>query len=125
MATWTPAVITDFISEAQSESRFGSEPYTWFPIGASPLNFNKIRLYFILSLIIHYSLLTVHCPAPWQFLYFLPLPHGQGSFLPTFFSTCTGWGFCFSCVLAFACDNRSDRSSLYLLRSVFLGACAS
>ena len=23
---------------------------------------------------------------PWQFLYFLPLPQGQGSFLPTFFS---------------------------------------
>src|SRR6476660_2833110 len=27
---------------------------------------------------------------PWQFLYFLPLPHGQGSFLPTFGPTFTG-----------------------------------
>ena len=29
---------------------------------------------------------------PWQFLYFLPLPQGQGSLRPTFFSTCTGEG---------------------------------
>src|SRR5512145_1904646 len=26
-------------------------------------------------------------PAPWHFLYFLPLPHGQGSFRPTFGSS--------------------------------------
>lgn len=29
---------------------------------------------------------------PWQFLNFFPLPHGHGSFLPTFFSTLTGSG---------------------------------
>ena len=26
-----------------------------------------------------------HCAAPWQDLYFLPLPHGQGSLRPTAF----------------------------------------
>ena len=25
----------------------------------------------------------LYATRPWQFLYFLPLPHGQGSFLPT------------------------------------------
>src|SRR5208337_4925959 len=25
-----------------------------------------------------------YSPAPWHFLYFLPLPHGQGSLRPTF-----------------------------------------
>src|SRR5262245_56318610 len=33
-------------------------------------------------------------PAPWQFLYFLPLPHGHGSFLPIFCSTRTGCTLC-------------------------------
>ena len=28
-----------------------------------------------------------YCPAPWHFLYFLPLPHGHGSFRPTFGSS--------------------------------------
>ena len=35
----------------------------------------------------------VYSPLPWQFLYFLPDPQGQGSLRPTFFSTCTGMGF--------------------------------
>lgn len=26
--------------------------------------------------------LRIICHLPWQFLYFFPLPHGQGSFLP-------------------------------------------
>ena len=30
---------------------------------------------------------------PWQFLYFLPLPQGQGSFLPGRFSARKGTGF--------------------------------
>ena len=33
---------------------------------------------------------------PQHFLYFLPLPQGQGSLRPTFFSTWMGIGFCFS-----------------------------
>src|SRR5262249_16789371 len=28
-----------------------------------------------------------HAAAPWHFLYFLPLPHGHGSFRPTFGSS--------------------------------------
>src|SRR5262249_2132744 len=28
-----------------------------------------------------------HAAAPWHFLYFFPLPHGHGSFLPTFGSS--------------------------------------
>jgi len=31
---------------------------------------------------------------PWHFLYLRPLPQGQGSFRPTFFSTETGCCFC-------------------------------
>jgi hypothetical protein len=34
---------------------------------------------------------------PWQFLNFLPLPQGQGSFRPILGSTFTGCGFCPSC----------------------------
>ena len=34
-----------------------------------------------------------YTPLPWHFLYFLPLPQGQGSFRPTFVSTFTGCGF--------------------------------
>src|ERR1043166_2081424 len=29
---------------------------------------------------------SAHTPAPWHFLYFLPDPHGQGSFRPTGFT---------------------------------------
>src|SRR6185295_2084588 len=31
--------------------------------------------------------LSSHAAAPWHFLYFFPLPHGHGSFLPTFGSS--------------------------------------
>ena len=33
-------------------------------------------------------------PRPWQFLNFLPLPQGQGSFLPTLGCAFAGMGFC-------------------------------
>jgi hypothetical protein len=33
-------------------------------------------------------------PTPWHFLYFFPLPQGQGSFRPTFSSAVTGVCFC-------------------------------
>src|SRR5208283_4298553 len=38
--------------------------------------------------------LDYSAPTPWQFLYFFPLPHGHGSFLPTLFSTRMGCVFC-------------------------------
>ena len=44
---------------------------------------------------------------PWQFLYFLPLPQGQGSLRPTFFSTRMGWVTCFCCVSLCDCASRS------------------
>ena len=42
------------------------------------------------------SYLFCYIPLPWQFLYFLPDPQGQGSLRPTFFSTWIGIGFDFS-----------------------------
>src|SRR2546427_10347159 len=33
-----------------------------------------------------------HAAAPWHFLYFFPLPQGQGSFRPTFAPVRTGLG---------------------------------
>ena len=35
---------------------------------------------------------AVYAAAPWHFLYFLPEPHGQGSFRPTFAPERTGLG---------------------------------
>src|SRR5215471_8955962 len=70
---------------------------------------------------------------PWQCLYFFPLPHGHGSFLPIFGPTFTG--ACFSATAAppppgsnlsrslapYSCPARSTSSLLArnLLRSVF------
>src|SRR5258707_10062954 len=52
-------------------------------------------------------------PAPWHFLYFLPEPHGQGSFLPTLAcprTTCCG------AVVPFDPAIRACSSSFFLRR---------
>src|ERR1051326_9330529 len=52
-------------------------------------------------------------PAPWHFLYFLPDPHGQGSFLPTLAAPRTT---CCGAVLPFDPAMRACSSSRFLRR---------
>src|ERR1039458_4145722 len=52
-------------------------------------------------------------PAPWHFLYFFPLPHGQGSLRPTFCPTATVLG-----PLESSPPTGSAASSLSFLRSM-------
>src|SRR3989338_10911513 len=42
---------------------------------------------------LRFSVSSYCCHFPQHFLYFFPLPHGHGSFLPTFGPTWTGFGF--------------------------------
>src|SRR6185437_7242926 len=59
------------------------------------------------SLLIHFY----PCLTPWQFLYFFPLPQGQGSFRPILFSTLTVMVFCSSRISCIAAPLASVTSS--------------
>ena len=50
-----------------------------------------------LSRFVIYIKAIAYASFPWQFLYFLPLPQGQGSLRPTLGPTLIGSGLCGAC----------------------------